>query len=220
MLILAGCATSRGVMDVKPKSVANPASGPAVTIARVTDRREFQLKPPDPSIPSLKNGEINDSAITSRAIARKRNGYGKALGDILLPEGRTVEQLVEEALVRGLRESGFRVLERGDADYATAVPLEADIDQFWAWLSPGFWAGHLEFKSRIRLIGGISPLQDGQEFEGYVRLATQAATTGAWQNTINKGLENLNENMVSKLRAYGEKSGLEQPHQLARASVP
>ncbi len=201
MLTLAGCATSRGIMDIQPKSVANPASGPIVKIARVTDQREFQLKPPDPSIPSLKYGEIDNSAITSRAIARKRNSYGKAMGDILLPEDRTVEQIAEEAIIRGLRESGFQVLEEGDVRYEEAVPLEADIYQFWAWLSPGFWAAHLEFDLRIRLTGAISPFEEGQEFKGYVRLSTQAATTRAWRNTIAKGLENLNENMTSRLRA-------------------
>ncbi len=80
--------------------------------------------------------------------------------------------------------------------------MEADIYQFWAWLSPGFWSAHLEFDSRIRLTGAISPFEEGQEFKGYVRLGTQAASTRAWRNTIAKGLENLNENMTSKLRAY------------------
>jgi len=206
MLLLAGCATSRGIMDVEPKFVANPASGPAVKIAQVIDRRKFQLKPPDPSIPSLKDGEIDNPAITSRAIARKRGGYGKAMGDILLPEGRSVEQLVEEVVVRGLRESGFQVLETGDTGHEVAVPLEVEIDQFWAWFSPGFWAAHLEFDSRIRLSGAISPFQDGQEFKGYVRLGTQAATTRAWHNTVTKGLENLNENMISRLRGSGATS--------------
>jgi hypothetical protein len=195
-----GCATNRGILDSRPSSVSNPAVGPAVKIVRVTDRREFQLKPRDPSTPSLKGGEIENRDITSRAIARKRNSYGKALGDILLPEGRTVEQLIEEALTRGLRESGLRVLEEGTPDYADAVPLEVDIDQCWAWMSPGFWAVHLEFDSRIRVSGPIEPFADGEELRGYVRLGTQAATGRAWGNTIDKGLDNLSEDLKSRVR--------------------
>ncbi len=194
-----GCATTRSVLDVRPPTAVNPAHGPAVKLVRVTDRRSFQLKPPEPSIPSLKNGEIDDPAITSRAIARKRNTYGKAMGDILLPEGRTVEQLAEEALSRGLRENGFRVLHESEPGYAQAAPLEADIYQFWAWFRTRFLEGHLEFDTRIRLTGAMEPFAEGQEFKGYVRLSIQFTTDRAWLNTINKGLENLNDDMASRL---------------------
>jgi hypothetical protein len=203
----AGCATSRGTLDVRTPVVANPAQGPAVRIVRVTDGRRFELRPRDPSIPSLKDGQIDDPAITSRAIARKRNTYGKAMGDILLPAGRTVEELTEEALRRGLRESGFRVLREGDSGYDDAAALEADIHQFWAWISPGFWAAHLEFNSRIRVTGPIKPFDDGKDFKGYVRLGTQAATGRAWLNTIDKGLENLNDDMKSQLREVAPSTG-------------
>ena len=46
-----GCATTRSVLDVRPATAVNPAHGPAVKLVRVTDRRSFQLKPPEPSIP-------------------------------------------------------------------------------------------------------------------------------------------------------------------------
>jgi hypothetical protein len=39
-------------------------------------------------------------------VARKRNGWGKVLGDILLPEGRTVSDLVEEVVAKAFIESG------------------------------------------------------------------------------------------------------------------
>lgn len=128
--ILSGCAITRGTLDVRAQQVANPARGPAVRFVRVTDRREFELRPPKPSIPSLKDGEIANRAVTSRAIARKRNSYGKAMGDILLPEGRTVEQLTEESLSVAFRKGGYRVLRDGDAGFASATPLEVDIHQF------------------------------------------------------------------------------------------
>ena len=87
LLVFFGCATTRGVMDVQEEVSANPETGIAVKFARVTDARRFEIDPRQADIPSLKNDEIDDPAITSRAIARKRNSYGKALGDILLPGG-------------------------------------------------------------------------------------------------------------------------------------
>jgi hypothetical protein len=199
-LVWTGCATSRGILEVPLTVGDNPAQGREVKIVRVSDRRTFQMKPPDPSTPSLKDGAIDNPAITSRAIARKRSGYGMAMGDILLPEGQTVEQLVATALTRGLRGGGFRVLLPGQEGYEQAIPLEADIRQFWAWFSPGFFAAHLEFEARIQVTGPVEPFVRSEEYRGYVRLATQAATSRAWLNTVNKGLENLDDEMRTRLR--------------------
>ena len=188
-LLGSGCATNRGIMDVRLDVPQNPSSGKAVKIVRVTDRRVFETAPRTASVPSLKGNEIDDKAITSRAIARKRNGYGKALGDILLPEGRTVEDLVRESLTKSFREAGYRVVENEDG--AKAVPIEADIDQFWSWFSPGFWALSLEFEAKVQVKGDVPSYQNGKSVRGYVLLHSQAATTAAWQNTIQKGLDNF-----------------------------
>jgi hypothetical protein len=49
----------------------------------VTDQRTFEARPRDASIPSLKEeADLTNRAITVRAIARKRGGFGMALGDI------------------------------------------------------------------------------------------------------------------------------------------
>jgi hypothetical protein len=198
-LVLSGCATTRGILDVPVPESANPATGVAVRIATVTDDRKFELHPQQPSIPSLKDGHIEDRALTSRAIARKRNGYGKALGDILLPEGRTVAGVTEAAVARGLRAAGVRVLEEGQPGYEEAAPLAVDIQQFWAWFTPGFFAAHLEFEARVTVTGPVAPFQEGQAFRGYVRLATQAATGSAWQSTIQKGLGDLEEQIRARV---------------------
>jgi hypothetical protein len=69
----------------------------------VTDRRVFEVNPRQANIPSLMNdAEIKNPAITARAVARKRGGFGKTLGDVgdvLLPEGRTVTNVVAVAPV-------------------------------------------------------------------------------------------------------------------------
>jgi len=199
--LLSGCATTRGILDVPLQEVANPATGVAVKIGSVTDSRRFQVDPPQPSIPSLKDGQIENQALTSRAIARKRNGYGKALGDILLPEGQTVAGLAAATVTRGLRAGGFRVLTEGQPGFEDALPIDVDIEQFWAWFTPGFFAAHLEFEARITLTGPVPPFRQGEPVRGYVRLSTQAATTRAWRNTVEKGLTELENEIGARIRA-------------------
>jgi hypothetical protein len=175
-----------------------------VTIERVTDQRVFELAPSVASIPSLKLGEIDDPEITSRAIARKRNTYGQAIGDILLPPGRTVEQVVEEALIRSFRDAGYRVITENDDAAATAVPIEADIQQFWSWFTPGFWTISLEFEARVIITADVEPFQQGDEIRGYVKVRGQAAGTKAWMNVMNKGMEDFTTNLTARLKSGGE----------------
>jgi hypothetical protein len=196
----AGCATTRGIVDVQLYVPSDPGSGKAVTIVRVTDIRKFEEAPRDPSIPSLKGSEIGDKTITSRAIARKRNTYGKALGDILLPEGRTVEEVVKEALTRSFREAGYRVVEQVSVSKDEAIPVEAEIEKFWAWFTPGFWSLSLEFEANVKITGDIPPFKTGEVVRGYILLHSQAATTQAWMNTINKGIENFVQAVKKRLQ--------------------
>src|SRR5690606_19720516 len=94
-IMMVGCAANRSVVDVQVPALTSTGGQKVVIMA--IDERTFETKPRSADIPSLKGGEISDTSITERAIARKRNGYGKALGDVLLPSGRTVSQLVGAA---------------------------------------------------------------------------------------------------------------------------
>ncbi|MFH1146763.1 MAG: hypothetical protein V1736_03565, partial [Pseudomonadota bacterium] len=71
------------------------------------------------------------------------------------------------------------------------VPIEADIEQFWSWVTPGFWAVSMEFEAKVNIKGDVPPFKDGEMVRGYVELHTQAAGTGSWLNTINKGIESF-----------------------------
>ncbi len=198
-LLGSGCATSRGILPIEVATQSNPDTGQTFRIVEVKDSRVFELRPPQPSTPSLENGEIQDESITLRAIARKRNGYGKALGDILLPEGRTVLDLTRESITRAMRESGLRVLSEADPGWKAATPLQADIQQLWAWMTPGFWSLALDFDMRVRITTDLGFFREGQEAHGAIRLHSQAAGTRAWRNTITKGLEEFNRDLKQKL---------------------
>ncbi len=101
-LLFSGCALTRGEVDIAVPEITNPDSSVVVKLTEISDRRVFEKNPRKANIPSLKDGEISDSSVTKRAVARKRNAFGAALGDILLPKGRTVEAVVREALVKAL----------------------------------------------------------------------------------------------------------------------
>jgi len=186
----------------RPIETNNPSTGDAIKFVRVSDLRQFQIDPPQPDIPSLMNDEIDDPLITSRAIARKRNSYGMALGDILLPEGQTVMKLVESSLAKGLRENGYRVISQGDPGHQEAVPIEVDIEKFWGWFQPGFWTVKLHFETLIRLKGLFGPFIDGEEFDSNVERSCMAATEENWLLTIHASLDELNNDIVEDLSAY------------------
>lgn len=143
MVILSGCATNRGVvkLDVPSSGVDTQLSGRTVVIESVKDNRQFQENPKTQDIPSLGFGGAAAATdeIKKRAIGRKRNSFGKALGDILLEEEQTVETVVGDALSTAFAEKGYRVLPEENKTDDT-ITVDVSIEKFWAYMTPGFWA--------------------------------------------------------------------------------
>lgn len=200
-LTLSGCAASQSTFDL---SVAQPKHSDTkayVKLIQVTDQRRYEVNPRDPSIPSLGDAaHIENRAVTSRALARKRNGWGMALSDILLPEGRTVEQVVREAVTKALGDKGYAVAEPGDVNYATASPLKVDIQKFWSWMTPGFFTISLEFESTVSMQSDAILDLKQEMVRGYSHGNFFAATDGAWQETMQEGMTDLITKISAKLR--------------------
>jgi len=173
-----GCASTAISLRVLPP--ANPTSGAPVKIAQVNDRRAFPVNP--------------------RTIAREGNVFGKAAsGDILLPEGQTVPQLVGDALTRAFRESGYRVLLPGDSGYEEASAITADVDQFWTWFTPSWWTIMVEFRADVRIQGEIGPFQNGGSIQGSARESGMVATSDMWNSVMDQGVEDLIRNLRATL---------------------
>lgn len=204
---LSGCAATRSTFDV-PVQVAQKEQKGAVSspttyvnIVRVTDSRQFEANPRSPSTPSLQNpAELGNPAITSRAIARKRGGFGNAMADILLPEGRTVEQLVRESAISALREKGFGVVEANAPIPAGAIPLDISIRQFWSWFTPGFFTISLEFEGIVVIKGNVLVEGESATVRGYSRVQSMAATDDEWLKTMKLGVDDLTAKIKSTLR--------------------
>lgn len=204
--LLTGCAVGRTVVPAGIDAGSNPSQGEAVRLEEVRDARVFSASPPNPEMPSLMNAdEIQTPAITRRAIARKRGGFGNALGDVLLPEGQSVSQLVGEAVSRAFRVSGYRVVTPGDADYASAVPVQVRIDKFWSWFTPGFASVALEFQGAIYLKAALPPLKEGRTVSTALEERMQAVFEGDWQAIVNKGLDRLSVETGAALRSGGSR---------------
>jgi hypothetical protein len=201
VLVLSGCATSRSTVDIKVSPGTNPANGKEAKIVQITDGRKFEVAPKTQSIPSLNEEEIKDSKITSRAIGRKRNTYGKAMGDFMLPEQRTVQDLVREAMTKALREKGYSVVEQSSAIHQNGLPLEADIGQLWTYITPGFWSLTLEFETIVRIKGNVFPTSNEEEIRGYAQMSVQTGAESNWIETIQNGIDDFIKNLKEKLKS-------------------
>ncbi len=199
---LAGCATSRSEIKLaSPAAAPTPAAtatGRTVVIRSVKDERVFEQAPTVASIPSLGfEGALQASdAVKARAVARKRGGFGMAMGDVLLENGQTVVGLVRENLSTAFQQAGYRVADEGAAGSAPVV-VDVHVKQFWAWFQPGFWAITLSanIETRLDISGAAAPTTVSVHVEN----SGLAATEGAWLEILDKALVAYRAQAASKL---------------------
>jgi hypothetical protein len=85
----AGCVTGRRTFELPIAAHEVPAANKGrVYIGAVTDDRQFENRPSEPSTPSI-DGDVTklSAAQKDQMIGRQRNGFGKAMGDIALAQG-------------------------------------------------------------------------------------------------------------------------------------
>ena len=117
------------------------------------------------------------------------------LGDILLPPGRSVDQLARGVLENALKESGYAVVSEGEPGYETARALTADIEKFWSWMTPGFWQITLQFEAKV-VLRGDWPVEEGKrEVYSTSTASGMGATTGLWKEVFDTGIAELTENV-------------------------
>lgn len=197
LVLLAGCATNRAEVDVlRPGDTQTPApsNGKKVYISAVDDR-VFQIKPSSSDIPSLKYDEIDDKSITERAIARKRNNFNMAIGDVLLPEGRTVSELVSNAVATAYRQAGYEVVSSPGARDVSEVKV--NIIEFWSWYSAeGVLDKVLRNKSLLQIKAPGTPVQTVKTL---VSENVKVATDTDWKTITESGLEAITQETLKQL---------------------
>jgi uncharacterized lipoprotein YajG len=191
-LVMCGCATNRGSMSLKvtPASVTTTAGTP-VFIDEIHDNRVFEDKPGDPSIPSLKGGSATSESaeIKAKAIARKRNSFGRAMGDILLEGNQTVVDVMRDLLRQSFTAAGYTVVDDRSKLGNSGIEVDADIEKFWAWFTPGMWSVTMESKIETAL----HVTQNGEEktvdIRAYGKNNGQSGREGNWIEAYRRGFE-------------------------------
>jgi|OpeIllAssembly_1097287.scaffolds.fasta_scaffold03838_4 hypothetical protein len=199
--LFSGCATTTSTVDVQHAQAPAVAAKGFAKITEVRDIRRFEAAPKEPSTPSLENAqELKNAAITSRAIARKRGGYGMAFANVLLPEGRTVELVVREAVAKALIEQGYEVVDAKSPQYEKALPMQVDIDQFWAWFTPGFWQVTVEFRGLLLVKAEGLTGRKEDIVRGNAEVKGMAVTDSEWKEVVVAGVNDLTKNLKAVIK--------------------
>ncbi len=196
--LLSGCIMGRSVVDLKvAEPIGNPINGAAIRIIEVKDKRLFEKDPEIPETPSLSQNEKDTPEIRSRAFARKRNGYGAAVGDVLLPEGVTVVSIIEKELINTFRKAGYQVLTEADAGYKAAKPIQVEIHQFWSWVIMGW--GRIGTVGQLKITGDLGKGTDIHIISNqYQTEPSGFLTDNVWVEGSTAGLKSL----MSKVENY------------------
>jgi hypothetical protein len=187
---LSGCIFGRSVVDIQPPASTSTAQGKAfVKITALRHLRQFEVNPSKPSSPSLgEDADVANPAITARAIGRKRNGYGGGAGDVALPEGRTVSDVVRDTVRNVLQDKGYVLVDKESPNYAAAAPLEIDIDRFWSWMVP---EGLVVVYFNVTLTMKGDMFLPGAPLEVQVAQTTAILTGDTYRTAIERALGDL-----------------------------
>jgi hypothetical protein len=170
-------------------------------INSVTDNRIFQKNPRSPNIPSLGFTAKEEEAIKSiqkRAIARKRNSFGKALGDILLEENQTVELVVRKLLIKSFTELGYDIIDNQEDLKDNTIVIDTSIEKFWSWMNMGFKISlTTEIETKITI---TKPLNDTKDI--YVKYSDSyfAASGSNWLEVMKKCMQKYTERVKEDFR--------------------
>jgi class 3 adenylate cyclase len=200
-LALAGCAVSRSELAIQaPKTPALKPGAPVIFIRAITDARVFEEQPKNPNIPSLGgDGAAKATAeVKARAVARKRNSYGQALGDVLLDNGQTVAGIVRDNLTAAFGDAGYAV-QAGTAAPAGAIVVDVTVRKFWAWVQPGF----TEITQQIDIDAGLVFSGKGgkQDVSAHASEGRVAVGDDAWRDIIEKGLVEFRKKSAAAAKA-------------------
>ena len=203
ILFLTGCATNRGIVTIEmPKASIVNTNGKKIFIESVSDKRIFENNPKTQDIPSLGFGGAAKATedIKKRAIARKRNGFGKAMGDILLDEGQTVESVIRESLNTSFTELGYQIVDKMDSGSKDTIIVNATIEKFWAYMTPGFWALTLtsEIATNLTVETYKNNKKQIEEISVKSENKCQLASERNWMKTIQLSVKKY----IEKVKSY------------------
>jgi hypothetical protein len=199
-LLSSGCVVGQRTIDLTiPQATSYPKSQGSILVGQVHDERQFANKPSDPSTPSV-DGDVTQLNATTKAlmIGRQRNGYGMAMGDIALPKDRSVILLTRELLIESLKRNGYSV-STTEADRS----IDVNIDEFWAWFSPGMWSVSFEARVYCTLIVKQNSDLKTVVIRGYGINKGQVASDANWKLAYQRAFEDFLSKSSAELKGAG-----------------
>lgn len=106
-----------------------------IYIRSVVDSRKFQKEADDRSLQVIPDDEKD----VERVIGLKRNTLGMAIGTIHLHENQSVTGITKDALIKGLKNSDYSLIDKKDNLSADTLIAEVKVVKFWTWHTPGVW---------------------------------------------------------------------------------
>lgn len=198
-LALTGCAVNVSTISPNTKftnfSQKDKAEHSTKTafIRNVVDDRQFKAKARADQ-PTWSNDGSHEEA---RAIGRKRNGFGKAMGGFVLPVDTTAADVIRKTLAEALIANGYKVLNNeADVKPETKV-IDVEMTQFWMWLNPGFWQLRLNaaIDTTVHQEGAEPVRVNGEYHEGF-----QLGTNSHYLKVLNTALRRYYKNAVDNLK--------------------
>ena len=141
-------------------------------------------------------------------IGRQRNSFGHAEGDIKLPTGDSVTKRVRLLVEQGLRRDGYQV----STDPSVPNSLAISVNEFWAWMTPGFWS--LTFEARIMCTITVNNGDSSSHttaVRGHGRNPGQFAKDVNWQDAYSPAFDDFVTNLSSEVDKIGLRSDNQAP---------
>lgn len=118
-----------------------------------------------------------------------------------IPEGKTVESLIDAALRQAFVENGYKVISRKEQITDDTYVVDAQINKLWSWMNPGFWAitlsteisTNIEIKNKNAIAEKTLSVKNSDTF--------QAGTESNWLEVIQNALKAYIIESNSKLKS-------------------
>lgn len=199
-----GCAVNRSVLKVAAPEATPSAAGKPALIRTIVDKRVFVDRGTDPNMPSLGEGgwEKHTPEQRSRAVGRKRNSWGKAIGDVFLEEGNSVQQMIRASLGAALQRLGYGLVPTESTPPDGTLVLDVVINKYWSWIDMGFATIGIEAEIATDVSVG-PPHQQTKTITAKAEKRVLAATESQWQEVLDKVVREYVANAEATLRQAG-----------------
>jgi hypothetical protein len=189
VLVAASCGGGSGlVLEAKyptePQTL-EPDTGLTVRVVSVTDGRQFEDEATKLSQEAVWGEMLVDR---SRIVGAREKG--KALENIQLAAGQSIEAIVQDIIEVAFRQAGYRVVDEGEAD----LTVQATVSRFWTWMTPEAMTMRVESSMQVSVMVSAPGGQSAFEVAGYHDSRDVGKSPESYRFAMNEALFDLYTN--------------------------